>query len=114
MRKSRFFRIESRNACAKAPRRGTFLLAVMIGLTAVLATTRSAQACPSCAIGVQARAEVWNDAFESRLVVALLPFLIIGAICFGAERIGRPALRANRPNARTQTTSEQANREHIE
>ena len=64
------------------------VLAVLsIGATLLLATP--AAACPNCAVGKQARSEVWNDDFGRNLFVALLPFLVIGAICVRAERIGR-------------------------
>lgn len=48
-----------------------------------------AEACPSCAEGIQARGEVYRDDFAFNLGVAVLPFLLIGAICARAEAIGR-------------------------
>jgi hypothetical protein len=54
-----------------------------------LALPSSAGACPSCPIGNQARSEVWNQDFGFNVFVALLPFLVIGAICARVEAIGR-------------------------
>lgn len=42
--------------------------------------------CPSCPAGREARSEVWNDQFGAHLVAALLPFLVIGAICARVEK----------------------------
>ena len=50
-------------------------------------------ACPNCIVGREARAQVWNDAFTSHLLVTLLPFLLIGAICLCVESLGRPPNR---------------------
>jgi hypothetical protein len=58
-----------------------------------LALTTPAAACPDCAIGKQARSEVWGRDFGFNLFVALLPFVIIGAICARAEGVGRPRAR---------------------
>jgi hypothetical protein len=69
-------------------------------VTAVVAVT-PARACPSCPAGRQARSEVWNDDFGFNLLVALLPFLVVGAICARAEAIGRPARRSRGPGARS-------------
>jgi hypothetical protein len=53
-------------------------------------TMAPAEACPKCAPGVEARRQVWTEDFGRNLAVALLPFVIIGAICVRVERIGRP------------------------
>jgi hypothetical protein len=58
-----------------------------------LARTTPAAACPDCAVGKQARSEVWGHDFGFNLFVALLPFVIIGAICARAEAVGRPRAR---------------------
>jgi hypothetical protein len=106
MQKPRFLGHPRRSARTNAPRRGTFLFVALLAACAVLARTQSAHACPNCAAGVQARAEVLNEAFESNLFVTLLPFLIIGAICFGAEQIGRPMPRISQAaTARNKTKS---------
>jgi hypothetical protein len=55
----------------------------------LLAFSPPAAACPSCAEGVLARQAVWQEGFGRNFACALLPFLIIGAVCAGAERIGR-------------------------
>jgi hypothetical protein len=55
-------------------------------VVAAVGVTSSADACPSCATGRQARSEVWNDDFGFHLFAALLPYLLIGAICIYAER----------------------------
>jgi hypothetical protein len=47
-----------------------------------------AAACPNCAIGQQARNQVLSEDFGANLVVAVLPFLIIVAVCLRVERIG--------------------------
>ena len=60
-----------------------------MSLGAALLLGAPATACPNCAVGQQARSEVWNDDFGKNLLVALLPFLVIGALCVRAERIGR-------------------------
>src|SRR4051794_7678425 len=44
-----------------------------------------AAACPNCAIGRQARSQVWNDDFGTNLLAALLPFAVIGSVCLGFE-----------------------------
>jgi hypothetical protein len=56
-------------------------------LAALLAITAPVRACPSCLEGQLARGEVWNDDFATNLVVALLPFFLIGALCFGIEAL---------------------------
>ena len=56
----------------------------------VLARAFTAHACPSCATGEQARSEVWTDGVAANVGIALLPFVIIGAICVWAEARARP------------------------
>ena len=48
-------------------------------------------ACPNCAVGRQARSEVWNEDFGFNLFVALLLFLVIGGVCVRVEASGRLA-----------------------
>lgn len=57
---------------------------------AALALTAPASACPGCALGQEARREVWRDDFFPHLAVAVLPFIIIGAICARLHTLGRP------------------------
>ncbi|MDP9151180.1 MAG: hypothetical protein M3O36_14730 [Myxococcota bacterium] len=66
----------------------------MLSIGATFSLVAPVAACPNCAVGRQARSEVWNDDFGKNLFVALLPFILIGAICVRAERIGRT--RSNR------------------
>lgn len=63
-----------------------------VGATLFLATP--AAACPNCAVGRQAKLEVWNDDLARNLFVAFLPFLVIGAICVRVECIGRRQSKA--------------------
>ncbi len=49
----------------------------------------SAHACPNCPAAEQARSQVWRDRFADNLAVAVLPFVIIGAVCARAHGIGR-------------------------
>ena len=62
-----------------------------LALAGTLAIQTPAEACPNCAVGRQARTEVFRESFGFNLFVALLPFLMIGAICLRAEAIGRQA-----------------------
>ena len=67
-------------------------------ITAFLAAftlTCAAAACPRCAEGIEARARVWTEGFASNLLLALAPFVLIGAGSAWANRIGKP-----RPAAR--------------
>jgi hypothetical protein len=57
---------------------------------------RSAGACPDCAVGREARAQLWTDDFGPNLLLALIPFLFIGAVSVWANRIGRATPRAVR------------------
>ena len=58
---------------------------------ALLVIARPAGACPDCAVGRRARAQLWTDDFGPNLLLALAPFLIIGAVSVWANRIGRAA-----------------------
>ena len=66
-------------------------LSTATALVTLLIAARSAGACPDCAVGRQARAQLWTDDFGLNLVLALVPFLIIGAVSLWANRIGRAA-----------------------
>ena len=50
-----------------------------------------AGACPDCTVGREARAQLWSDGFGLNLLLALVPFLVIGAVSLWANRIGRAA-----------------------
>jgi hypothetical protein len=56
---------------------------------AALAMTRTVAACPDCAEGMLARQAVLQEHLSRNFACAVLPFLIIGAICAGVERMGR-------------------------
>jgi hypothetical protein len=58
-------------------------------LGAALALTRTVAACPNCAEGVLARQAVLQEHFGRNFACAVLPFVVIGAICAGVERMGR-------------------------
>jgi hypothetical protein len=58
-----------------------------------LAVVRSAAACPDCAVGRTARSQVWGEDFALYLLLTVLPFLLIGAVCLSVEAIGRPPRR---------------------
>jgi hypothetical protein len=46
-------------------------------------------ACPNCAVGREARSEVWDDQFARNLAYALLPFVVIGLVSLQVDAIGR-------------------------
>ena len=73
--------------------------AIWAVLASLLALAPPAFACPDCVEGRAARSQVWQDGFAQNLVVALLPFLLIGAISARAEAIGR------RPTTRQRESS---------
>jgi hypothetical protein len=52
-------------------------------------------ACPDCAVGRAARAELWSESFVYNLTVLLVPFAFIVAASILAERIGRPEADRN-------------------
>lgn len=55
-----------------------------------------ALACPDCAVGIQARSDVWSQDFWFNLLVAVMPFLVIGAACiYVEERDGLPDTQAS-------------------
>jgi hypothetical protein len=56
-----------------------------LGLVLLAGSAAGAAACPNCALGREARREVWNDDFAFNLCVALLPFVLIGSICVRLE-----------------------------
>jgi hypothetical protein len=75
--------------CVRAPHR-TPLRALSLALVflASLALTPPAEACPDCAVGREARSLVWTEDFARNLLLAVVPFLLIGAVSALANRIG--------------------------
>ena len=69
------------------------VLVSAMGLLVALAQTGTTAACPSCAVGVEARARVWSEDFERNLLLALTPFLIPLAVSIWASRLGHPHAR---------------------
>ena len=63
----------------------------------LVATCRSAaEACPRCAAGIEARQQVLSSDLVPTLAIAVLPFLVVGAISAWSERIGRGGPAATR------------------
>ena len=62
---------------------------LVAAVTLLFATPASA--CPSCATGEEARAEVLGDHFVRNLAMLLLPLLVVGLVSVGAERIDHPS-----------------------
>ena len=77
----------------------------VLSMGATLSLAAPAAACPNCAVGRQARNEVWSDDFGRNMVVALLPFIVIGAICVRADRVGRARSKVP-PHAASATSLE--------
>lgn len=65
-----------------------------VAALAILSIAASAGACPSCATGTEARALVWRDDFFYFAAVIALKFLVILAICWRVEALGKPDVRA--------------------
>jgi hypothetical protein len=70
-----------------------------VGALGACALARPAFACPDCAAGRQARAQVRAEGFGAGVLAALVPFLIVGAASACAERVGRAPARP-RPGPR--------------
>lgn len=70
----------------------TFRRAVVtvLAVIALIAIARSASACPSCPSALVTRAQIFDEGFFRNLAVAVLPFLLIGAVCVRVQEIGRP------------------------
>jgi hypothetical protein len=65
-------------------------MAGLASAAALTLTVAPALACPRCAVGQEARRQVWQDDFFPHLAAAVLPFVIIGAICARLHALGRP------------------------
>lgn len=61
----------------------------MTSFIAALTAATTAWACPSCPVGRAARQQVCDDGLATNLVVALVPFVLIGLVSAWADRIGR-------------------------
>jgi len=77
-------------------------LALVALLLAASANASMARACPDCAVGKQARTALWDEQFTYHVVVALLPFLVVGLVSYQLNGIGRPD-RAREPHSRNRT-----------
>jgi hypothetical protein len=79
-------------------RRGRTRAGVGLALTwTALTRATSARACPKCAEGIAARAEVWSADFGFHLFAMLLPLCIIALVAYALERLASrrpPALDA--------------------
>jgi hypothetical protein len=80
----RDFRRDSRPRAPRA-RHARRLVVAAAALLLALGWVKPARACPDCAIGRQARTEVWSDDFAFHVCVTVLPFLIIGCVCIALE-----------------------------
>jgi hypothetical protein len=61
----------------------------MASFFAAFTAAGAAWACPNCPVGRAARQQVCDDGLATNLVIALVPFLLVGAVSVWAERIGR-------------------------
>ena len=72
--------------------RGKTLLAATSAVCTASVSTL-AQACPDCAIGIQARSLALNAGFGSHVAIAMFPFVVIAAICVCIEQLaGSPLM----------------------
>lgn len=71
---------------AEQLRRG---LAAAVAAVGLALAAPPAHACPGCAAARSARTEIFGDGFFRNLAIAVLPFLIIGAVCLHVQNSGR-------------------------
>jgi hypothetical protein len=64
-------------------------VAALLIAAALACFAPSARACPGCEAASLARSEIFADGFLRNLAVALLPFVIIGAVCLRVQNLGR-------------------------
>jgi hypothetical protein len=64
-------------------------LASLLIAAALACFAPAAHACPGCEAASLARSEIFDDGFFRNLAVALLPFVIIGAVCVRVQNLGR-------------------------
>ena len=62
------------------------ILRLLSGLTLALSPA-VAFACPDCAVGRAARAQVLGPELLTNLAVAILPFAIVALVCLRVERL---------------------------
>lgn len=58
-------------------------------MVASLLTTSAVWGCPSCPVGITARQQVLDQDFGQNLVIAVVPFLLVGLVARWAERRDR-------------------------
>jgi hypothetical protein len=80
-------------------------LRLAMALLASLAFAWPVRACPKCAAGRDARAQIWTDDFGINLFLALVPFLIVGAVSARANRIGKAEMPPRLPAPTTAETT---------
>ena len=73
----------------RAHLRWTVSFVTTLTTLATLAIAWPSWACPDCAVGRTARKQVFGDAFATNLLLTVLPFVVVGAVSLGCERIGR-------------------------
>lgn len=61
----------------------------MTAACVALAASSAAGACPGCPVGREARQQVYEQHFARNLLVALLPFAMVGLASLCAERVGQ-------------------------
>ena len=61
----------------------------MASFFAAFTAAGAAWACPNCPVGRAARQQVFDDGLATNLVIALVPFILVGMVSVWAERIGR-------------------------
>jgi hypothetical protein len=65
-------------------------LVAALGVASLLLTSSAPiGACPGCPVGRSAREQVFQDGFAMNLLVAILPFAVVGLVCMWVERPGR-------------------------
>ena len=71
------------------PKRGRRTLVCVASFVAMLATAWTSWACPNCPVGRAARQQAWEDGLATNLLIALVPFVLVGMVSLWAERIGK-------------------------
>lgn len=66
-----------------------FNILLAIASLASVAFTSVALACPDCPAGQAARQQFLGEGLGIRLLIAVIPFVAVGLVSFGAEQIGR-------------------------
>ncbi len=65
-----------------------------LALLAPLLVASTALACPDCETARVVRASIWGDHFWTYLMMALVPFLLIGTVSALLYRVGLPRREA--------------------